>query len=150
MKLYFLKKISEFLRNISLQNPIERIIIFVSHDDNINMKLNGVIKLKRPSERTSIFLTSLLVFSLVFLFLNPKSAELTAAGPEKPILTEETSGQAVAEPVKLERISTELKRGGTLQNLLLNAGISLDETNGIIQALSPLYGFKPIEIRTEV
>ncbi len=135
MNLCFLKKIRESLNNLSIRNTIEKIIKFSGSVDNGNMKSFNV---KRPSERTSIFLTSLLVFSLLFLLFNPKSTKLTAAGPEKPVRAKETDNQTVAEPVKLERISTELKRGGTLQNLLLNAGISLNETNGIISALAPL------------
>jgi len=89
------------------------------------------------SVRRSLLLTTVIVIALFFQLFTPKRTVLTAAGPEKPVRIETKDNSSPAVPVTLEKISTSLKRGSTLQALLLNTGISSSDTVSIIDALSP-------------
>lgn len=137
MKLCFPKKIREFSKNISIQKVLKKIIKTVKCVDNIDMKKYRRHLLGFLSVRRSLLLTSVIVLALFFQLFSPKRTVLTAAGSEKPVRIETQENSSPAVPVALEKISTSLKRGSTLQALLLNAGISSSDTVSIIDALSP-------------
>ena len=137
LKLYFQQKIKEFSKTISTQKVNRTIIKYRGFVDNILMMPVRFINFRFLSGKNSLFITSLLVIALLFQFFSPDHTELTAAGPEKPVPVEVREKAVPSKPAAIEHISAELKRGGTLQSLLLSSGIASHDTAGIISALSP-------------
>ena len=104
------------------------------------MKLQNFRFLVFLKKKRSLFIPPLLLIILLFQFFTPDNSELTAAGPVEVSgnINIQEQDQTDPEPITLKKIQTELKSGGTLQNLLLNAGTDYEEAYNIIQTLSPL------------